>query len=585
MPFAIGENVGPYRILEQLGQGGMATIYKAYHPALDRYVAIKVLHQAFTQDPNFLKRFGREAQVVARLEHPSIVPIYDYSEHSGQPYLVMKFIEGETLKARLSRGPLSVPEMVRIIEAVGEALAYAHKQGVLHRDIKPSNILLSPDGSVYLADFGLAKMAQAGESTLSSDMLLGTPHYISPEQAKGDKNLDAGTDIYSLGVVLYELTVGRVPFSADTPFSIIHDHIYSPLPPPSQVNPRVPKEVERVLLKALAKERADRFVTVEELVLGFKAAVKAAGVRSRAAARTQARDKRATTLGPSQPVASVPDVPPEPLPSIEGVDGGPREEKIRPSPVGRRKALSWVLGGLALTCLCGLMLVIGASQGGKGDANQEGTQGRLTAAVTLPPSGLPGLPASLVSAQETAKADPGKPEPHYALAEQLERAGRKAEAVEQYAMAGDLFLKAGMPLEAAKAFNQGVHLTGGPDNTQPKLVDSFVQAMYFAAPSPRILPLLDQLDKDYPQWEIPPVIRARSLLHSDQLDRGKRMVGDVLTNHPEHPLARAVQAEYEYLSGNPKVALDIIEAILKAPDISPWLRATLEELRSRAQGS
>ncbi|HVN15370.1 MAG TPA: serine/threonine-protein kinase, partial [Anaerolineales bacterium] len=180
MTFNMGENVGPYRIVEQLGQGGMATVYKAYHAALDRYVALKVLHPAFSEDKTFELRFQREARVVAKLEHPHIVPVYDYAEHEHRPYLVMKFIEGETLKARLSRGPLSSDEIQRVVDSVGSALAYAHKQGILHRDIKPSNVLIATDGTMYLADFGLARIAQAGESTLSSDSIMGTPQYISP---------------------------------------------------------------------------------------------------------------------------------------------------------------------------------------------------------------------------------------------------------------------------------------------------------------------------------------------------------------------------------------------------------------------
>src|SRR5574340_606061 len=164
MSFNVGENVGPYRIIEQLGQGGMATVYKAYHAALDRYVALKALHPAFGEDPNFLARFQREARLVAKLEHPNVVPVYDYAEHEGRPYLVMKYIEGDTLKARLTSGPLSAEEINKVVESVGAALGYAHKQGVLHRDINPSNVLLANDGQIYLADFGLARIAQAGES-------------------------------------------------------------------------------------------------------------------------------------------------------------------------------------------------------------------------------------------------------------------------------------------------------------------------------------------------------------------------------------------------------------------------------------
>ena len=278
MSFNIGENVGPYRIIEQLGQGGMATVYKAYHASLDRYVALKVLHPAFHQDQSFTSRFQREARVVARLEHPNIVPIYDYSEHEARPYLVMKYIEGDTLKARLNQGPLTSNEIENVVNSIGAALAYAHRQGILHRDIKPSNVMIAADGMMYLADFGLARIAEAGESTMSSDSIMGTPQYISPEQAMGKKDLDAGTDIYSFGVMLYEMVVGQVPFSADTPFSIIHDHIYTPLPLPKKVNPNVPEQVQRVLLKALAKDRLDRYETTEDLVRAFKDAWTESGV-------------------------------------------------------------------------------------------------------------------------------------------------------------------------------------------------------------------------------------------------------------------------------------------------------------------
>src|SRR5574339_167204 len=178
MSFNVGENIGPYRIVEQLGQGGMATVYKAYHASLDRYVALKALHPAFNEDKTFASRFQREARVVAKLEHPNIVPVYDYAEHEGRPYLVMKFIEGDTLKARMTEKPLSSEEIKKVVDAVGNALSYEHKQGVLHRDIKPSNVLVATDGQIYLADFGLARIAQSGESTMSSDSIMGTPQYI-----------------------------------------------------------------------------------------------------------------------------------------------------------------------------------------------------------------------------------------------------------------------------------------------------------------------------------------------------------------------------------------------------------------------
>ncbi len=275
MAISPGETVGPYRIIEQLGSGGMATVYKAYHAALDRYVAVKVLHPALKQTPQFFERFKREARIVANLEHPNIIPVYDFSEHRGEPYLVMRFVEGNTLKAKMDRQPLPHAQILQLMRPVCQALDYAHRQGVLHRDIKPSNVMITTDGNVFLTDFGLARMVQAGESTLSQDMMVGTPQYISPEQAQGLSKLDGRTDIYSLGVVLYEMLTGRVPFNADTPFATIHDHIYTPLPLPSDINPKISPAIERLLLKALAKNPEDRFATVNDLLTALETTLNA----------------------------------------------------------------------------------------------------------------------------------------------------------------------------------------------------------------------------------------------------------------------------------------------------------------------
>ncbi|MCC6615384.1 MAG: protein kinase [Anaerolineae bacterium] len=271
--------VGPYRIIRQIGQGGMATVYQAYHERLDRPVAVKVMHQALLQDPTFLTRFEREAKIIARLDHPHIVPVYDYSEIDGQPYLVMKYVEGRTLKQTLIKRALTIEEILDILTPIGNALDYAHQMGVLHRDIKPSNIILDGRDTPYLTDFGMARMAQAGDSTISTDMMLGTPQYISPEQALGKTDLDARTDLYSLGVVLYEVIVGQVPFSGDTPYSVIHDHIYRPLPLPTAINPEVPRPVEQVLVKALSKEPAKRFQSARELMDALRQAIQVAGLQ------------------------------------------------------------------------------------------------------------------------------------------------------------------------------------------------------------------------------------------------------------------------------------------------------------------
>jgi len=272
LSFKVDENIGPYHILEQIGEGGMGAVFKAYHPALDRYVAIKVIHPAFREEQTFIARFQREARVVARLEHPNIVPVYDYAEYKGLVYLVMKFIEGNTLKDRLAQRPLNLYEIFQVVDSVGSALAYAHSQGVLHRDIKPSNVLIGANDMIYLADFGLARIAHAEASTLSSESALGTPHYVSPEQAMGRSNLDKRTDIYSFGVMLYELIVGQAPFSSKTGYAIIHDHIYTPPPFPRTLNPDVSESVEQVLLTALAKDPNDRFENVDRMVMALKTA-------------------------------------------------------------------------------------------------------------------------------------------------------------------------------------------------------------------------------------------------------------------------------------------------------------------------
>ncbi|MEZ4669335.1 MAG: protein kinase [Anaerolineae bacterium] len=273
-----GQLVGQYKIVGTLGQGGMAAVYRAYHPRLDRNVAIKVMHKGLLEDDSFRSRFEREARIVAKLEHPHIVPVYDFDEVEGQPYLVMKIIEGQTLKRVLASGPLPLDQIVRIMDDIADALTYSHEHGVLHRDVKPSNIVIDQKGEPYLTDFGLARVARAGASTMSADMILGTPQYISPEQAGGQADLTPATDVYSLGVILYEMVVGRVPFNSDTPYAVVHDHIYTELPRPSEINPVVPPQVEAVLMKALAKKPGERYSSPNQMMQAFEAACAAAGL-------------------------------------------------------------------------------------------------------------------------------------------------------------------------------------------------------------------------------------------------------------------------------------------------------------------
>jgi serine/threonine protein kinase len=541
MSFAIGENVGPYRIIEQLGQGGMATVFKAYHAALDRYVAIKVLHPAFKEEPNFLSRFQREARVVARLEHPNIVPIYDYAEHKGQPYLVMKFIEGQTLKAHMNEKPLTKEEAVQIVDDVGGALAYAHKQGVLHRDVKPSNVLLSPDGSIYLADFGLARMAQAGASTLSKDVMLGTPQYISPEQGQGVRDLDQGTDIYSFRVLLYEMVVGRVPFNADTPFSIIHDHIYTPLPLPSAVNPNVPEVVERVLLKSLAKDRKDRFETVEQQVLAFRTAVlDGEGVFLETIALQPVVEDG------SERETSTPIIP------VDIIDGD--EDAVDPEKPPRKR-WPWVVAGLLISVGC-LIAFLGTLSG----ENEAPELDRPTPPVEMIEDDLPGE-AELLS-----------PDALFRRAESLVENGREILAAQEFLKAGNLFLEEEDYLRAVDSYLRAVEVHA-PTVERSKLVEGqFTQAIFLGSADDHVWPLIDKIEQFNADWPVVAIARARQSLFVGAFDEAREIIDVVLEEEPGNPLALAVLAEFHIMLDEFDAAERIIAKVFERSDeLPPWL--------------
>ncbi len=542
MPFQEGENVGPYRITEQLGQGGMATVYKAYHPNLDRYVAIKVLHPAFRQDPQFLERFQREARVVAKLDHPNIVPVFDYADHDGQSYLVMKFIEGETLKAVLDRDWPTKEQILGIVRSVGGALTYAHAQGVLHRDVKPSNILLTKQGNVYLADFGLARMAEAGQSTLSGDQLLGTPHYISPEQARGEQDLDEGTDIYSMGIVLYQLAVGRVPYNSDTPFSIIHDHIYTPLPMPRSINPKIPEDLERVLLKALAKDRGDRFGSVQELVDAF----------DKAARGISPWDEG--TVSVTAPVPSAHVSTPEPVPTVQ-----------------RPRRWAWVFGGLAFSFLS--LLSFGIAMGGAaGEPIDPGNQPFQTSEMSKPANNEGPFP--FVGQQNNTPQE--NPVSHLQRAKSLAEEGNVDGAKAEYTRASELYLDQAMYVSAAESLIAGIELTGEDPGEDLRVSNLLSQALFLGAESGQMFPAIDALYVLSPDWEPLEVLDARSLLYYGETDAATGMVERILGNSPEDVLASAVMVDILHHAGQDQQALELTKRLLSRPRMPAWLDLHLQ---------
>jgi serine/threonine protein kinase len=268
----IGKQLGAYRVEAPLGEGGMAAVYMGYQPAMDRYVALKILPQQMPGDTEFTARFQQEARVVARLQHPHILPVFDYGEVDGLAYLVMPLVMGGTLAGLMRGQPLPLSQLRMVVNQVGDALDYAHSQGVIHRDVKPGNVLLDERGNCLLTDFGLAKIMQAAPGLSASGGIIGTPTYMSPEQGQG-RTLDGRSDVYSLGVILYEMAVGRPPFMADTPIATVVKHINDSIPPPREVNPALPEPVERVILKSLAKEPDDRYPTARAMVLDWCAAI------------------------------------------------------------------------------------------------------------------------------------------------------------------------------------------------------------------------------------------------------------------------------------------------------------------------
>jgi len=362
----VGQTLGTYQLVERLGQGGMATVYKAYEPGLDRYVAVKVLPQFFANDPSFSHRFRREAKAVAQLSHPNIVPIYNFGEEGGITYIVMQLMEGGALKRE--RGQVyDWKDALRLLLPIARALEYAHQRGVVHRDIKPSNVLLTGDKWPVLADFGLVQMAEASAKLTGTGVGLGTPAYMSPEQGQG-ATVDARTDIYSLGIMFYEMVTGDVPFKADTPMAIVIKHLTAPMPLPRQVNPAIPKEIEEIILKATAKDPDGRYQTAEEMATAMDRALNRVAM-------------------PKEKPA-----PKEKAPAKEKirVEKPAKKEKIRVAKPAFRLKLVYILAPLAV-----VLLILGGVFGPRWIASL-GAKGAVTPTFTLaaptatnPPTSVP----------------------------------------------------------------------------------------------------------------------------------------------------------------------------------------------------
>jgi serine/threonine-protein kinase len=391
MPDVIGMQLGQYRIVAPLGRGGMAAVYRAHQPGVDRYVALKLVPLEQSTSPDFIQRFRREARVIASLEHPNILPVYDYGEAAGYLYLVMRLVGGGTLADALTGRPVAPGQLRRFIGHVGDALDYAHSRGVVHRDVKPSNILVDDRGQYLLTDFGIAKMAEAATQFTVTGSFLGTPHYASPEQGLGQP-LDGRSDLYSLGVILYEMATGRQPFQGDTPMAVLVKHVHEPLPAPRTLNPAISPALEHLLFTALAKDPSHRYPNAAAMLADLDQALAGA-----AAAPTASVGAARTVVEPL-PAATVlePAVTPQPV-------RPPAPTAPPPSAAARRFPLGLALGGglFVLVLLCATIALAAAFVPG------------LLNQARLPATGTPPLPttASVEPATQAPLPSPVLPSP------------------------------------------------------------------------------------------------------------------------------------------------------------------------------
>jgi DNA-binding beta-propeller fold protein YncE len=346
MDLAPGQSLGQYRIIDKIGEGGMGAVYKADQPSIPRTVVIKVLSGAFAEYADARERFRRELDMITRLEHPHILPVYDFGELDGSPYIVMRFMTGGSLQDRLQRSSFDRNEAVRLLEQLALALDFAHDRGIVHRDLKPANVLLDESGNAYLADFGLAKSVGGTRDLTATGSVLGSPAYMSPEQARGDK-LDRRSDGYSFAVLIYQALSGHLPFDANDAWGFITKHINEAPIPIRQFAPDLPPAVEDVLANGLAKDREARPARATDLIAAVRQAMSApAGERQAIAPGSTRAGATASVATPSRTII------------------GPAPTTVAsPLPATHRARPGWSLAVILASIVFGLLVVGGLLAG------------------------------------------------------------------------------------------------------------------------------------------------------------------------------------------------------------------------------
>jgi serine/threonine-protein kinase len=384
----IGQTLGQYQITALLGKGGMATVYRARQSSVNRDVAIKVIKPDLIESEEFKVRFDREAQVIAAMSHPHILKVFDYGQHGDLVYLVMELLSGGSLADLIrSAGKLSLADVARLLDQIASALDYAHRRAIVHRDLKPQNVLLDEERNAFLTDFGIAKLLGETSALTQSGMAMGTPAYMSPEQWRGQA-VDARADIYALGVMLYEMLAGKVPFAGDTPYSMMHMHIFQAPPNIRSVRSDLPSAVQGVLNKSMAKDRDSRHGTAGEVAAAFKAALSGAPISLSAV--SEAADVTAPV-----PVGAPLDTPTAQASVSAAQSVTPLGGAIEPArkPPARRLPL---LLGVALLAIVGVFVALLLTSGDQRGALQVTATSAATALVALPtdaPSSTPSVTA------------------------------------------------------------------------------------------------------------------------------------------------------------------------------------------------
>jgi tetratricopeptide (TPR) repeat protein/tRNA A-37 threonylcarbamoyl transferase component Bud32 len=557
MPDMSGTTLGKYRLIERLGRGGMAEVYRAYQPSLDRDVAVKVMHGYMVEDSEFVGRFGREAKAVASLHHPHIVQMYDFDTEGGVYYMVMEYISGETLKARLERFAdqgkrMPLAEVARVFRALCDALDYAHGQGCVHRDIKPANIMFEDD-RLMLTDFGLATIAGGTRFTVTG-AIVGTPAYMSPEQGRGEAG-DVRSDIYALGVALYEVITGQVPFDADTPLAIVYKHLNEPLPIPSQLTPDVPPLVEKVILKALAKDPEDRFQSAGALADALSAAV----------AGQEAPGKVYELVAPEPPAED---------------SAGTVITQPPPGKPSRRKWLPFVLGGIGALALAAaavvvLFVFVDLSPDAEGGEPTQGSEPPVARVTPKPPGEKPPAapphgtvhPEALTHYKRGVTILMEEGDPQRALPELAQAIELDPDFAEAYHMRGVAHQMMGDLVMAESDFSEAIA-------RKPDLVEAYLDRgrlyLHELQRDREALADFNKVIEIAPDFALAYIERARYHMWHGQEDQARADVERALELQPDMPEALTMVGEFHYQRFECDEAIPYLTRSVEVMPEDPW---------------